>query len=216
MGTFSEHAWQAVADVRARIDTHPFLTGLEDGSLPRDRFSYYMAQDARYLADYARVLASCAAQSTDPDDLVFWAGSAQNAVAVERVLHASHVAHLDGHEKSPACTAYTSFLLGLAAGGSYPVLVAGVLPCFWIYEDVGRRLKERVGDLTGHPYGDWIGTYGDPAFAAATATAIATVDRLADESSATTRGRMLDAFVTASRHEWLFWDAAWRREAWPV
>ena len=104
MGAFSEHAWQAVADVRARIDTHPFLTGLE----------------------------------------------------------------------------------------------------------------ERVGDLTGHPYGDWIGTYGDPAFAAATATAIATVDRLADESSATTRGRMLDAFVTASRHEWLFWDAAWRQEAWPV
>lgn len=216
MAGFSEHVWDAVSDIRRSIDDHPFLAGLEDGTLPRQVFTGYLAQDAHYLSDYARVLASCATQSRTADDLVFWAGSAQQAVLVERSLHTSHVTDLDRHEKSPTCTAYTSFLLGLAAGGSYPVLVAGVLPCYWIYEDVGRRLRERVGDLSGHPYGDWIGTYGDPAFAASTATARTIVDRVASESGEATVRRMTEAFITASRHEWLFWDAAWRQEAWPV
>jgi thiaminase len=96
------------------------------------------------------------------------------------------------------------------------VLVAGVLPCFWIYDDVGRRLRERVGDLTGHPYGDWIATYGDPAFAASTRAARAVLDRVAEGQGAGTLDRMREAFTTAARYEWMFWDAAWRGESWPV
>ena len=98
----------------------------------------------------------------------------------------------------------------------YPALAAGILPCFWIYEDVGRRLKDRVGDLTGHPYADWIGTYGDPAFAASTEQAKQILDRTAAQPDPGTVERMHEAFATASRYEWMFWDAAWRQETWPV
>ena len=97
-----------------------------------------------------------------------------------------------------------------------PALVAGLLPCFWIYEDVGRRLKDRIGDLVGHPYADWIDTYGDPGFAAATGQARAIVDRAAEQTGRADRERMRRTFATAARYEWMFWDAAWRRETWPV
>ena len=112
--------------------------------------------------------------------------------------------------------AYTSYLFSLAAAGSYPVLAAGILPCFWIYEDVGRRLKEGLSDLAGHPYADWIRTYGDPAFAATTQQAKQILDRLGAQADPGTVEQMHKAFTTASRYEWMFWDAAWRQETWPV
>ena len=61
------------------------------------------------------------------------------------MLHERHVRDLGAWQRSPTCTAYGSYLLSLTTLGCYPVLVAGVLPCFWIYDDVGRRLRERVG-----------------------------------------------------------------------
>lgn len=214
--SFSLDAWEATAPIRAAIDTLPFLTALEDGTLPRPWFGYYMAQDAHYLADYGRVLAAAASQTSDADELLFWARSAHSSVLVERELHARHVRDFAASPKSPTCTAYTSYLLSLAAGGSYPVLAAGILPCFWIYEDVGRRLKERIGDLTGHPFADWIGTYGNPEFAASTQQARAILDRLAAPADPATIAGMHAAFSTASRYEWMFWDAAWRQETWPI
>lgn len=214
--TFSNEIWRTTAPVLEAIDRLPFLSALEDGSLPRDLFNHYMAQDSHYLASYGRILASAAAQATRPDELLFWVQSAATAVSVERQLHAAHVADFGGEDPSPTCTAYTSYLSSLVAAGCYPALVAGVLPCFWIYEDVGRRLKERVGDLTAHPYADWIGTYGDPVFAAASAQARTIVDRAARQAGAADLERMRRAFTTAARYEWMFWDAAWRCETWPV
>lgn len=219
--SFTTDAWAQIAPIRAAIETMPFLQRLRDGTLERMRFTYYMRQDALYLADYGRALAACAAQASDPDDLVFWAGSAQQTVVVERELHAAHVAGGLGpldelQEASPTCTAYTSFLLALSTRGCYPALAAGILPCFWIYDDVGTRLKESVGDLSGHPYGDWIATYGDPEFAASTRDACTIVDRLADEADQATRTRMMAAFTRAAQYEWMFWDAADRMEDWPI
>jgi len=213
---FCDDAWAAISPIRAAIDRLPFLTGLQGGTLPRPSFVYYMAQDAHYLVEFARVLAMAAGQANDPDELLFWAKSAHSAILVERQLHATHVADFAATPMSPSCTAYTSFLLSLTTAGCYPALAAGLLPCFWIYEDVGRRLKDQVSDLTAHPYGDWIATYGDPEFAAATEDAKTIVDRLAERSGPATTERMHQAFTTASRYEWMFWHAAWQHERWPA
>ncbi|HEY8653701.1 MAG TPA: thiaminase II, partial [Dermatophilaceae bacterium] len=90
--SFAQDAWEAIAPIRKAIDELPLLTGMADGTLPRDTFVYYMAQDAHYLADYGRVLAAAASQTTDADELLFWARSAHTTVIVERELHAAHVA----------------------------------------------------------------------------------------------------------------------------
>jgi thiaminase (transcriptional activator TenA) len=214
--TFSDEIWESISALRSSIDELPLLTRMEDGTLAQDIFNYYLAQDAHYLASYGRVLAAAAGQASHPDELLFWTRSASTTIAVERELHAAHVPGFETIRKSPTCTAYTSYLFSLTADGCYPALVAGILPCFWIYEDVGRRLKDRVGELSGHPYADWISTYGDPGFAASTEQARAIFDRLADDSGEKIRQRMGEAFTTAARYEWMFWDAAWRKECWPV
>lgn len=215
-GTFSNILWADIAQIRGAIDELPFVRELAAGTLERDRFDYYMAQDALYLFDYGRALAACASQSDTSDDLVFWATAARESIIVERALHESHVADLTAASPAPTCTAYTSYLRSLASGGCYPVLAAGLLPCFWIYKDVGDRLLEAAGDLTGHPYADWVSTYADEEFAESTRQAIAIIDRIAEENSEQVRTRMREAFRHASQFEWMFWDAAHRMESWPI
>ncbi len=214
--TFTTKAWSSVAGLLDAIEAHPFVRGLADGTLEPEKFGYYMAQDALYLADYARMLALASSQAADADEVLFWARSAANAVAVERELHGQFVRDLGAATKSPTCTGYTSYLAALGSAGSYVALVTGLLPCYWVYEHVGNRLLAAAADLADHPYRAWIGTYGDPAFAQAARSAREIVDRATADASTADSARALEAFTTSTRYEWMFWDAAWRLETWPA
>ncbi|WP_231367316.1 TenA family protein [Schaalia sp. ZJ405] len=213
--TFTEEAWERTSHIRDRIDTLPFVQALADGSLERSAFNYYMVQDALYLGAYGRALAGLGAKADEPDDLIFWSKCAADSIEVERSLHASHVDVSARAQASPTCRAYSSFLLA-CLNEDYAIAATSVLPCFWVYEDVGRRILEASCDLENHPYGDWIEMYGDPVFAEQTLRVRAIIDRLAEEASPRGRERMFEVFQQAVRYEWMFWDAAWRQEEWPV
>lgn len=213
---FTEHAWSDIRPIVEGIETHPFVSGLGDGSLDSERFDYYMAQDALYLADYGHVLALAGAQAPTVEDLQFWTHSATATAVTERELHARHITDLAAAEPSPTCLAYTSFLAACATRGSYAELVAAVLPCFWIYDHIGRRLLDTLGDHDDHPYADWIDTYADPAFTHASRRAQELTNAAVDPLPLEQQERALRAFRTASRYEWMFWDAAWRLETWPI
>jgi hydroxymethylpyrimidine/phosphomethylpyrimidine kinase len=53
--------WEGIRPVRERIDALPFLVGLGDGTLDDQTFRGYLAQDALYLRDFARALATASA-----------------------------------------------------------------------------------------------------------------------------------------------------------
>ena len=213
---FTDELWEEIAPIKKAIDQGQFVRGLGDGSLSQDKFNYYMVQDALYLAAYAKALAGLATFAHDPDDLVFWAEASANSIKVERELHASHVDVMAAATPSPTCRAYSDFLAAQLASGEYGIAAAAVLPCFWIYQVVGTELLDTAGDLEKHPYGDWIGMYANPMFAEETKIVRGIVDRVAEGVLELQRQRMRDAFVQASRYEWMFWDAAWRMETWPI
>ncbi|WP_432557966.1 TenA family protein [Granulicoccus sp. GXG6511] len=212
---FTDHAWNDIRPILTAIETHPFVIGLGDGSLDSDKYAYYMAQDALYLADYGRVLALAAAQAPSVTELQFWADSATATAVTERELHARYVADFDNVEPSPTCTAYTSFLANCATRGSYALVAAAVLPCFWIYDHIGRRLLDAL-DHGEHPYAGWIQTYADPAFNEASRRAQELTNAAVDPLPLEHQQQALRAFRTAARYEYMFWDAAWRQETWPV
>lgn len=215
--SFSEDAWHSVSPWFDAICRHPFLLGLTDGSLPGDAFTRYLVDDAHYLDRYARVLAQLAARSADPAGIELLAGSAVAAVAAERELHRGFLAPrgLDPDadlvaEPTPTCLLYTGFLESSATTATYDVGLAAILPCFRVYAEVGRHILARrpAGD---HPYGAWIDTYAAPEFDAAVRRMEAHVDAVAAD-----RGAMLAAYERSTRFEWMFWDAAWCAESWPV
>jgi hydroxymethylpyrimidine/phosphomethylpyrimidine kinase len=220
---FTDEAWQRTTGLRAAIDALPFVRALADGSLPEPVFAEYLRQDALYLQQYSRALATLAASAPDADQQLLWAESAQQALVVERALHESWVpvpsadVAPDGSPAASAvCTAYTSYLLAVAHRGSYAELLAAVLPCFWVYADVGERLLAETRGRPDHPYRRWIDQYGDEAFAARALRVRELADDVAVAAGEPARARMLEAFVTATRYEWMFWDAPWRGHHWPV
>ncbi|MBM4636058.1 TenA family transcriptional regulator, partial [Rhodococcus hoagii] len=103
---------------------------------------------------------------------------------------------------------------------SYPVAAAAVLPCFWIYAEVGRRLAADAHEVLAadpsHPYAQWVTTYDDPAFHESVATARRLVDAAADAATAEQREAMIRAFVVATRYEFMFWDTALNPQPWPA
>jgi thiaminase len=73
-------AWTAYVE-------HPFVRGLEDGSLPKQSFLHYLQQDYVYLIHYTRDWALAAAKSTDIDEMREFAGSALALIDGEMQLH---------------------------------------------------------------------------------------------------------------------------------
>jgi thiaminase (transcriptional activator TenA) len=214
---FTETLWKEIEPIYDAILELPFNRELTDGSLEREKFAFYMKQDALYLADFSRALAITGARSQSAGELKDFLGFAIGAVVVERSLHDSFLKRFDAHidvNKSPACFSYTNFLLAMAAMEDYPVAVAALLPCFWIYREVGLHIHQRAAK--NNPYQDWIDTYAGKDFSESVDRAIDITDRIAENTSANTRSRMTDKFIDSSRLEWMFWDSAYRIEQWPV
>jgi thiaminase/transcriptional activator TenA len=220
-GRWSQQLWGSTETIYDAILRHPFLTGLSSGQLDPACFGYYLAQDAHYLRDYARALAVVAAKAPTHRDAGMFAEHAAQTVTVELALHEQLLpelgldpAALDKIAVSPTTTAYASYLLATAYGGSFAEGLAAVLPCYWIYQRVGEALVER-----GSPdprYQRWIDTYAGPEFAETVAAVLAVVDRVGAELAADERQRAGRHFEVTARYEWMFWDAAWRQESWPL
>ncbi len=150
MPTTTEVLWSDVDGVYAAILAHPFVTGLTDGTLPRESFRHYIAQDAHYLRGYARALAICAARAPTESDTVLFAGHAAGAIAAEQDMHAALLGELGGPDHGdafgepvgPTTRAYVSYLLATCYGGSFAEGLGAVLPCYWIYAKVGAELLD--------------------------------------------------------------------------
>jgi thiaminase (transcriptional activator TenA) len=219
--SWTARLWNDAAAIHTAILEHPFLTGLTSGELDPKAFGHYVIQDALYLRDYARTLAIVGAKAPTHADTGMFARHAAGTVDVELALHETLLgdlgldpAAIDVRPVAPTTRAYTSYLLATAYGGSFADGLAAVLPCYWIYAEVGAALVTR-----GSPdvrYQRWIDTYAGEEFTGVVAEVLALADRIGPKLSVEAEARARGHFVTTARYEWMFWDAAWRREAWPL
>ncbi|MDJ0355398.1 bifunctional hydroxymethylpyrimidine kinase/phosphomethylpyrimidine kinase [Paenarthrobacter sp. PH39-S1] len=212
-GDFSGQLWQEIAGVRRDIFGLDFIRALGNGSLHRRHFEYYLAQDALYLNGYSRVLARASALAPTEEEQLFWANSSRQCLLVETELHRNWLGgQLADATPGPVTKAYLDHLLAASAGGSYAELVAALLPCYWLYADVGATLHaqfraDQPADDGEHPYAAWLSTYADEDFAAATRRAISITDQAARNGSTGERERMRQAFGGSARLELAFFDA---------
>ncbi len=202
--SLSATLWSGSADLAAASLASPFVTGVADGTLPRERFAAYVAQDAFFLEAFARAYALGAAHSRDRATLEAFADLLAG-VREELRLHDAYAARwgidLAAVEPAPATLAYTDFLLATAALGEAGEVCAAMTPCMRLYAHLGRSL---AGSATGS-YREWVDTYADPGFEELAATLEALLDRLAGDTPAVRR-----AYRRAMELELGFFDAAWR------
>lgn len=204
------------------IEGHAFLRELHAGTLPMNRFTYFILQDYVYLLDFAQVLCQGGARSPDLETLELFCRHALGAVEVERSFHASFGKtlglsrkQLDAVPKGPVTQAYIGHLQSVARAGHLGELVAAVLPCYWIYGVVGRRLYQ---NRPAKPkiYREWIETYASDSFWKPVREQIQLMDKLGMEASGSEKKRMTEHFILSSRYEYMFWEQAYRLQSWPV
>lgn len=219
-GGFSARMQARSAALLARIVAHPYNRALVAGTLDAAVFAQYVVQDALYLVEYGRVLATLAAKAPDAERVLQFSRATEGAIVVERQLHGGFFAQfgIDAVDAahaiaSPSCQAYTDFLHATVHRDGYAVGLAAVLPCFRVYYDVGRRLAAEP-QVADNPYAAWIATYSDEAFGDVVRAAEAAADAAWEAAGEPERARMITAYDRSVVFEWMFWDSAWRRERW--
>jgi thiaminase/transcriptional activator TenA len=200
--SLSAQLWSENADVAADVLAHPFVRGLADGTLPRQRFAAYLAQDAFFLESFARAYALALARSRDTATLLALADLI-GGVREELGLHASYASSwgidMDGVQPLAATSAYTEFLLATAATQDVGVIYAAMTPCMRLYAWLGQSLDpDRAG-----AYAQWVQTYADPEFENVARLLEGLLDRQADDTSA-----VRTAYRRAMLLELAFFEAA--------
>ena len=193
--SFSQDVWQRNLALYNKTLALPFNQELATGSLNKEAFCHYVIQDAHYLVAYGRALAVCGAKAFDADDIIQFTQGAKEAIVVERSLHDGFMkdfgiskADFENTPLTLACHHYTAFLTATAWSESYPVVLASLLPCFWIYAEVGKDIVSK--SIANNPYQAWIDTYSGEEFNEAVKNVLATIDRIAEHCDADTLEKM--------------------------
>ena len=219
---FTTRLWAGIDSIYQDILRHPFLDGLADGSLDRQVFRFYVLEDALYLHEFARAVAILGGKAPHPDITAALCGDAVATIEAEREQLGRFISELGGsraelfvHQPAPTNRAYTSYFLSQVHSQPFHEGLAAVLPCYWIYAEVGKELLKRPPSPDAL-YRRWIESYGSEEYDAVVQRVVQLMDDVAEGLGVDARKAMAQHFAMSSRYEWMFWDMAWRQEAWPL
>ena len=217
MDSFSDQLRIEAQPIWQRIFAHPFLREIKDGALPLETFQYYLRQDYLYLEGFARSVALTLAKAPNSETLE--ALAKRVLTPIERPLHhqlltAAGLTIQDAQQAKPSPTnaGYVNFMLATVNREGLGPSAAALLPCPWTY----HLLREELGQSEHPLYRQWTGFYVSGLLEDSVAAWRGFVDRQAQQAGPEELEAMRQAFLTSSRYEYMFWDAAYRREQWPV
>ncbi|CDZ75975.1 Thiaminase-2 [Legionella massiliensis] len=173
--------------VFSKIYTCRFNRKLYKGTLSKSVFRSYLEQDELYLSDYGKALNLVSSRLVNQRHAQIFRDFAKGTIQLEKDIHAKYLKKLAPDsffsterrpkEKIPVIAEYTKHLLDNAEFAPIEEAVASLVPCFWIYKELGIQM-----DLSkcepGHPYREWIATYADEQFRESTQTMMEIADEL--------------------------------------
>ncbi|ACZ41561.1 transcriptional activator, TenA family [Thermobaculum terrenum ATCC BAA-798] len=222
-GSTSIHLYELARPIWQKQFEHPFVTSLGDGSLPQENFRFYICQDALFLNELTKIFGYATTRSQQLAHMERFGELLLNTIRVEQELHRSYAQRFGmspeemlSVEMAPTNYAYTSHLHAVASVGTLPEIITAILPCAWIYAEVGKYFSSQGTPASDHPYRDWLLTYSSDDFEQVGAWLRQVLDESTIHADDMEISRLEKIFITSSRYEWMFWDMAWRQEQWPV
>lgn len=213
---WTDKTWTQIEPIYQKIIEMPFIEELQKGTLPLEKFQFYMGQDSFYLENFARSLALIGARAHRVSHALDFIRFAEGAIVVEKALHDSYFKEFGLNQRGsiePTTHHYINFLKSTSALDQVEVAMAAVLPCFWIYQEVGDSIyKNQLSE--DNPYQKWIDTYAGKEFKELVIKAKNICDSVAENCSPQQQERMTQAFVEASKLEFMFWDSAYQLKTW--
>lgn len=199
-----------------KYNKHPFVKGIEDGTLDRKKFRYYIVQDYLYLEEYAKVFAIGVAKSKSFEI----ANLFSKYIAVingELNIHNSYLTMLDVKQNEIDSTkrsldnlSYTSYMLSVAYTDGEAEILTAILSCAYSYEVIAKTIIQNNPHSINHDfYGNWIKGYSSEEYSKDNKILIDTLDCLTENYSQQQLAHLTDIFVACSKYELAFWDMAW-------
>jgi len=194
---------------------HEFVRRLADGTLPRDCFRHYLAQDYLFLIQFARAYGLAAYKSDTLDDIRAASRSVAAIVDTEMALHVAYCgrwgiteAELAATPEASATVAYTRYVLEAGMAGDLLDLHVALAPCVVGYGEIGRALAaDPATVIEGNDYAEWIEMYAGADYQEVAAAEVALLDRLAASRGGARRlEALVETFGRATRLETRFWD----------
>jgi thiaminase (transcriptional activator TenA) len=206
--------WQALHD-------HPFVREVAAGTLPPEKFRFYLEQNLQYLPEYARAIAIGASKAGSLAEMSSFAASLTNIVEneipenqawLDRIVELGAENAGGADAMAPANVAYTSYLVSVAyVGGPLEVMTA-LMPCAWSYGDIARSFDE----VADHPvYSTWVEFFRSDRYAGIVEEMRAQLEELAADTTPAQRRRLSEIFRMGARLEWGFWDMGYTFAQWP-
>lgn len=213
-GSWTRQVWRDSEEIYERIIGHPFITELADGTLDKERFIRYIAQDEIYIKNYGEEMMMLADMLPEGSLREIFREYAKGGMEAEGAMHALLIERfgIDTRvEPSRVTTGYMAHTRHHIESGSLPLSLAAMLPCMWIYNKVGLYIYAHRNP-NPNPYAEWVATYASEEFTEGTRATLEMCDRFAAEASEEVRGQMKEAYMIAAEYEWAFWDWGYHGE----
>ena len=203
-----------------KIFEHPFVTELYKGTLPIEKFRFYTLQDYNYLISAIRNFSIIASKSD----------TVESMREVVEILHLESVSEFRGYEKAlkelgytladavniqpiPMNVSYVNFLLSTSSLKSYAEAITSVLPCFWTYSEIAEYHKDKLQKNRNRIYTEWASVY----FSEDYLKLVRKIRNLVDNAgTGFSYEKLKEIFITASRYEYMYWDAIYSMQAWTI
>ncbi len=208
-GSFTNELWSDIESIFYDIINGGFVSRLAGASLPAEWFSRYLSQDILYLRQDNEALELLSARAPNETEKVFFRQLHEDGIAVEQAMQGEYMPLFgvsEAKEQSPVFMEYGSFLLDSARNSPYPVALAALLPCFWLYGEVGQYVvKHQAGN---NPYQKFIDTYSGEEYDIVTIHFIQLLEQYGQKEPESVKMAMREAFLKSSRFEYMVFEEA--------
>jgi thiaminase/transcriptional activator TenA len=208
---------EATKDIWSKYNEHPFVKGIEDGTLDREKFRFYIIQDYLYLEDYAKTFAIGIAKAKSLETTRLFSSYIALLTGGEMDIHRGYMGEfavsqeeLNDTPRSLDNLSYTSYMLRVAYEEGEAEILADILSCTVSYEYIARRIVSNNPNAIKHDfYGEWVGGYASEEYAKENIVLLETLDRLTENYTEQQLSHLVDIFVACSRYELDFWEMSW-------
>ena len=213
--SWSKGVWKKSRKIYEAILGLEFLKELADGSLDNNVFGRYIAQDEIYLKNYYHQMNMLADMMESTDDKELFIAFAKSGMEGEKALHDMLIDRYGIEtevEPSKVTSDYNAHICEGIATGDLCIALASVLPCMWIYNQVGLHILNH-SKLEGNPFKEWILEYGQEEFTTGVNKVLKMVDGWASKTDKQTREKMDYYYLKAALYEYAFWDYGYNADS---
>lgn len=214
---FTDELFEEVKELWDRYLEHPFVKGIGEGTLDKEKFKKYLIQDYLYLKDYAKVFALGLVKAKTIKEMKFYSDSIRGTLEDETQVHTNYLRYfglsdeaVEKYRCELTTASYTSYMLAIASKGGSKEIAMTIMPCTWSYYYIGKNLYDRYKDtLEDNFYKSWIEEYSSEEFKVCADAWINYIDYLCENISESEKEDLKDIFIKSSLYEMEFWNMAY-------